>query len=464
MSVERQKDAPGKGIAMAERGGRNLPKTAHGAANTIGGSERPCPDTKRLMEAVVERGNMLRAYRQVVRNHGAPGVDGMAVEELGDYLKGGAWERIKAELLEGRYRPQAVRPVEIPKPDGGKRLLGIPTVVDRLIGQAIHQVLEPIFDPEFSESSYGFRRGRSAHDAVQKAQEYVAEGKRWVVDIDLAKFFDTVNHDVLMTAVCRRVEDGRMRRVLYTFLNTGILMDGIVSPRSEGTPQGSPLSPLLSNVLLDQLDKELENRGHSFCRYADDCNIYVQTERSGQRVRESVERFLAEELRLRVNPEKSAVTRPWKRDYLGYTMTSERKPRLRVAAKAVKRLKDNLRELLRRGRGRNNGRIARDLNQVLRGWGGYFRLNSVRTAIEVIDEWIRRKLRCILWRQWKRGRTRAEKLMKRGIGKDRARKSSMNGRGPWWNAGASHMNEAYPRRYFKAIGIIELLDIAWNSR
>jgi RNA-directed DNA polymerase len=417
-----------------------------------------------MMEAVVERGNMVRAYRRVLKNNGAPGVDGMPVTELRDYLAGGAWERMKKELLEGRYRPSAVRPVEIPKPDGGKRHLGIPTVVDRLVGQAIHQVLEPVFDPEFSESSYGFRRGRSAHDAVVKAQGYVTEGYRWVVDIDLAKFFDTVNHDVLMTAVANRVKDSRMLRTLYAFLNTGILADGIVSARSEGTPQGSPLSPLLSNILLDRLDKELESRGHRFCRYADDCNIYVRTERSGQRVRESVEQFLSKRLRLRVNGEKSAVARPWKRDYLGYTMTSERKPRLRVAEKSVKRLKDNLRGVLRRGRGRNVGRTTEDLNLILRGWGGYFRLNGVKTVVEEVDGWMRRKMRCILWRQWKRGRTRAAKLMKRGLGEERARKSSMNGRGPWWNAGARHMNEAFDLKYFRMLGLIELRDIAYAGR
>jgi RNA-directed DNA polymerase len=291
-----------------------------------------------LMEAVVERGNMTAAYGRVVGNKGVAGADGMTVNELKPYLHK-QWERIKSELLEDRYLPQAVLEVEIPKPDDGIRKLGIPVVVDRMIGQGVHQVLEPIFVPGFSEHSYGFIRGRSAHQAVEQARKYVAQGFRWVVDIDLEKFFDRVNHDILMSLIARKVKDKRLLRLTRRYLQAGIMVDGLETARTEGTPQGSPLSPLLSNIMLDELDKELERRGHKFVRYADDCNIYVKSRRAGERVMKSITEFLEQRLKLKVNAAKSAVDRPWKRTFLGYSMTDETKPRLKVAQRSVERLK-----------------------------------------------------------------------------------------------------------------------------
>jgi RNA-directed DNA polymerase len=409
-----------------------------------------------IMEAVVERENMRAAYSQVLRNHGAAGVDTMPVEALQAYLQTN-WSTIKEHLLEGTYTPQPVRRVEIPKPDGrGVRILGIPTVVDRLIQQAMHQVLVPIFDPGFSASSYGFRPGRSARDAVEAARGYVAAGRRWVVDIDLEKFFDRVNHDILMSRVARRITDTRALLLIRRYLQAGMMEGGIVGQRTEGTPQGGPLSPLLSNILLDDLDKELERRGHRFCRYADDCNIYVQTEASGRRVMESVTRFLEEKLRLRVNAGKSAVARPWTRKFLGYSMTAEPTPRLKPARESVKRLKKKIKEQTRRGRGRSLARVITEMNPLLRGWMQYFRLSAVKGIFEDLDGWIRRRLRCILWKQGKRSTARARTLMRRGLDPVRAWASATNGRGPWWNAGASHMNEAFPKTFFDACGLVSL--------
>jgi len=411
-----------------------------------------------MMEAVVERENMRVALRRVEANKGAAGVDGMSTEALRPWLKT-HWPRIREELLEGKYEPSPVRKVEIPKPGGkGTRMLGIPTVLDRLIQQALNQAMQPIFDLEFSESSYGFRPGRSAHQAVAAAREHVAGGRRWVVDMDLEKFFDRVNHDVLMARVARKVEDKRVLRLIRKCLQAGIMDGGLVSPRTEGTPQGGPLSPLLSNILLDDLDRELERRGHKYCRYADDCNIYVRSQRAGERVLESLTRFLEKKLRLKVNREKSAVDRPGKRKFLGYSMTWHKEPRLKVAPESVKRLKDKLREKFRQGRGRNIGRFIEELAPLLRGWVNYFRLAEVKNTFEDLDGWIRRKLRRNLWRQWKRNYTRAKNLMKLGLSEERAWKSATNGRGPWWNSGASHMNQALPRKFFDAHGLISLLN------
>ena len=319
------------------------------------------------------------------------------------------------------------------------------------------QVLTPIFDPHFSESSYGFRPGRSAHDAVRQARQYVEEGYRCVVDIDLEKFFDTVNHDMLMARVARRVQDKKLLTLIRAYLTSGIMHEGVVQAHTEGTPQGSPLSPLLSNILLDDLDKELERRGHCFCRYADDCNIYVKSTKAGERVMASLTRFLEKKLRLKVNGKKSAVDRPWIRKFLGYSMTWHRKPKLRVAPESVHRLKAQIKEMLRKGRGRSLPRVITDLALLLRGWVDYFRLVSVKAAFELFDEWIRRKLRCVLWRQWKTPRTRAKRLMERGIDQIRAYTSVFNGHGPWWNAGASHMNQAVPVQWFAQQGLVSLL-------
>lgn len=410
------------------------------------------------MEEVLRRENVLAAHRRVVQNGGAPGVDGMTVDELMPYCRE-HWARIREELLSGRYQPQPVLRVEIPKPDGkGTRMLGIPTVPDRMIQQALLQVLQPLFDPTFSDDSYGFRPGRSAHQAVLRAREYVATGHRWVVDLDLEKFFDRVNHDILMSRVARRVKDKRVLLLIRRYLQAGMMEGGLMSPRREGTPQGGPLSPLLSNVLLDELDRELGRRGHRFVRYADDSNVYVKSKAAGERVMASLERFLAKRLRLRVNRDKSAVARPWERKFLGYSVTWHREPKLRVAPQSIQRLKAKLRQEFRRGRGRNLHRVIGDLGPIIRGWVGYFRLSEVKGSFEVLDEWLRRKLRCILWRQWKRPRTRARKLAALGLDPERARLSAGNGHGPWWNAGASHMHQAVPTRALRQMGLVSFLD------
>lgn len=461
MTLEDTGRIPEKGGTWPSGSGRNLQEGGRGVSSVAAMREPCCPLEKEaatLMEAVVGRENMRMAYARVVGNRGAAGVDGMTVEELRAYLKQ-HWPRIKEELLAGNYQPQPVLGVQIPKPGGGVRQLGIPTAVDRLIQQALHQVLSPIFDPGFSESSYGFRTGRSAHQAVRRARELVREGRRWVVDMDLEKFFDRVNHDVLMARVARRVKEKRVLGLIRRYLQAGMMQDGLAMPRREGTPQGGPLSPLLSNILLDDLDKELEKRGHAFCRYADDANIYVRSKAAGQRVMESLTRFLEQRLKLKVNQTKSAVDRPWKRKFLGYSMTMQAEPRLKVASASLKRLKDSLREELRQGRGRNlKWLIENRLTPKLRGWGNYFCLAEVKSVFEELDGWLRRKLRAILWRQWKRCYTRARNLMKRGLDESRAWRSATNGRGPWWNAGASHMNEAFPKRYFDSLGLASLLN------
>ena len=400
---------------------------------------------------------MMRAYQRVVENKGAPGVDGLTVLELKPWLVA-HWPKIKQSLLGGEYMPQAVRKVEIPKPQGGVRILGIACALDRLIQQALHQILQPLFDPGFSESSYGFRPGRNAHQAVNAARGYVAEGRRWTVDLDLEKFFDRVNHDVLMARVGRKVKDPGVLKLIRRYLEAGLMEGGIASARSEGTPQGSPLSPLLSNILLDDLDRELERRGHGFCRYADDCNIYVKSERAGQRVRQSITAFLEQRLKLKVNAAKSAVARPWERKFLGYSMTWHRKPKLKIASQSRERLREKIRLALRRGRGQSMQQVIKGLNPVLRGWMAYFRLTEVKNVLEELDGWLRHKLRSLLWRQWKRVYTRVRNLMKAGIDKVRAWKSATNGRGPWWNGGASHMNQAYPKNWFDCMGLVSLLD------
>jgi RNA-directed DNA polymerase len=427
-----------------------------GASTTTAGSTPSHPEAElRLMEKIVSRENMMAAYHRVMANKGAAGVDRMTVEQLQPYLKE-HWPRIREELLGDRYAPKPVRGVEIPKPGGGMRQLGIPTVLDRLIQQAMHQVLMPLFDPGFSDASYGFRPGRSAHDAVLAARAHMAEGRRFVVDLDLEKFFDRVNHDVLMARVARRVQDKRVLRLIRRYLQAGLMTGGLMTARSEGTPQGGPVSPLLSNILLDDLDKELERRGHAFCRYADDCNIYVRTRRAGERVMASITRFLAERLRLTVNAAKSAVDRPWKRTFLGYTVTAHQQPRLRVAVKSVDRLRGKLRTTLRQGRGRSLAHIIEDLAPILRGWLQYFRLAEAKGVFEELDGWMRRKLRCLLWRQWKRPRTQQRRLMQRGLDQTRAWQSANNGRGPWWNAGASHMHDAYRAAFFGNLGLPSL--------
>ncbi len=408
------------------------------------------------MEAVCERGNLWSAYERVVGNKGAAGVDGIDRLTFKAHLQQ-HWPTIKAKLLAGTYIPQAVRRVDIAKPQGGVRTLGIPTLTDRLIQQALHQVLSPIFEAQFSASSYGFRLGRSAHQAVLAAKQYVAEGRRVVVDMDLEKFFDRVNHDILMEKVSRGVDDRRVLKLIRRYLEAGMMADGVVSPRTQGTPQGGPLSPLLSNILLTELDRELESRGHAFCRYADDCNIYVRSQAAGDRVLASITQFLEERLKLQVNEAKSAVAKPWERKFLGYSLTAHKSPKLRIAPTGVERLKAKVGEVFRRGRGRSVRRTIEDLNPVLRGWAAYFKLTESRRVLEDLDGWIRRKLRCLLWRQWKRPYRRAQNLMRAGLPEERAFRSAFNQRGPWWNSGASHMNAAYRQSYFDRSGLVSLL-------
>jgi len=445
---------------QAEELARNAGGAAMGAEADVTTCLRTKAELEResgLMDTVCERGNLKLAYQRVVENKGAAGVDGIGIAEFKDHLKQ-HWPTIKAKILAGDYMPQSVRRVDIPKPQGGVRTLGIPTLTDRMIQQALHQVLSPIFEATFSESSYGFRPGRNAHQAVKAAKQYVAEGRRVVVDMDLEKFFDRVNHDLLMEKLSKKISDGRVLRLIRRYLEAGMMADGMVSQRTEGTPQGGPLSPLLSNILLTELDRELERRGHAFCRYADDCNIYVRSQQAGERVMASITQFLADTLKLTVNAAKSAVARPWKRKFLGYSLTWHKTPKLKIAPTSLKRLEDKIREVLHGARGRSLTTVITELNPILRGWVAYFKLTETKKALEELDGWIRHKLRCILWRQWKRPYTRATNLMKAGLPEERAFRSAFNQRGPWWNSGASHMNQAFPKSFFDRLGLVSLLD------
>ena len=412
-----------------------------------------------LMEMVVEEENLNKAYKTVVKNKGTAGIDNMTVQELLPYLREHG-QRIREELLEGKYKPEAVLRVEIEKSEGkGIRELGIPTVVDRFIQQALLQVITPIFDCDFSELSYGFRKGRSTHQAIKKASEYVAEGYSWVVDIGIEKFFDRVNHDILMSRIARKVQDKRVLKLIRKYLQAGVMIGGLVSPREEGTPQGGPISPLLSNILLDELDKELEKRGHKFCRYADDCNIYVRSQRAGERVKASITQFLLKKLRLKVNEEKSAVDRPWKRTFLSYSFTRHQgKPRLTVSQKALKRFRLKLKEIFRRGKGRNVEKlILEELTPLMRGWLNYFRLAEMESTFKSLDGWIRRRLRCIYWRQWKSIRTRMKRLIRLGLTVAQAKRATHSGRGPWWSAGYKYVNFALDNKFFEDRGFKSLL-------
>lgn len=443
--------------ARVEDSGRKPREVTRGTSDSPARKDKVRTESEQLMEAVVARKNMLSAYQQVKRNRGVAGVDKMNVEQMKPHLQE-HWAKIKEELLNDKYHPQPVLGVEIPKASGGVRQLGIPTVVDRMIQQAIYQVISPKFEPGFSESSYGFRPGRSAHQAVSKAREYIAEGQEWVVDLDLEKFFDRVNHDILMSRLARKISDKRVLRLIRRYLQAGLMMGGVESARVEGTPQGGPLSPLLSNILLDELDKELERRGHKFCRYADDCNIYVKTEKAGKRVMASITGFLGKRLKLKVNEKKSAVARAWERKFLGYSTTKEKDPRLKPAEATITRLRVRIREIFRKGRGRSLSRVIEELNKLLRGWMQYYRLAGVRTVFERLDGWIRRRLRCQIWRQGKRPWTRARKLILRGLEKPRAWGIVRSCRGPWSIAGLAALAEAYPKSYFTDLGLVSLAD------
>src|ERR1700756_3057651 len=386
--------------------------------------------TEQLMEEVCDRENLERAWKRVKRNKGSPGADGMTIDDAKAFLRQ-HWPNIRSQLLDGNYRPQPVKRVEIPKPDGVVRKLGVPCVVDRLIQQAVLQVLQERWDPTFSEYSYGFRPGRSAHQAVAQAQRYVAAGYSIVVDLDLEKFFDRVNHDSLMARVAVRVTDKRVLKLIRAFLKSGVMEDGLVSPVDEGTPQGGPLSPLLSNLVLDELDRELERRGHRFVRYADDSNIYVGSERAGERVMASVSRFLTKKLRLKVNEAKSAVARPEERKFLGFSIANELEPRRRIAPKAIARFKERIREQTRRTRGSSLKQMVTQIATYLRGWLGYFDDCQTPSVLQTLESWLRRRLRSVVWKQWKRGRTRFRELRKRGVGKDLAASTAGSPHGPW---------------------------------
>jgi RNA-directed DNA polymerase len=422
----------------------------------------PAPSAQRtlaqsLMEAVVDPKNMREALKRVRRNKGSAGIDGMTVDELPGYLLE-HWQSIRAALLEGSYSPQPVRRVEIPKPDGGVRQLGIPTVVDRLIQQAVLQVLDPLYDPTFSNSSYGFRPGRSAHQAVKSARDHVAGGRRWVVDLDLEKFFDRVNHDILMGRLARRIGDKRMLRLIRAYLGAGVMANGVVMERREGTPQGGPLSPLLANILLDEFDKELERRGHAFCRYADDCNIYVATRRAGERVMESLVRFLEGKLRLKVNRAKSGVARPIERKFLGLRIIGVAKAHIAIAPKSLERFKKTVRRITKRNRGISLSQMLVELNRYTMGWVNYFGIAQLKSIAQGLDSWIRRRLRCFIWKQWKRYGTRVRNLRNAGVGPWLAYGMASGKHGPWNVAGSPAMTRSIPNEYLSKQGYKSLYD------
>jgi RNA-directed DNA polymerase len=412
--------------------------------------------SEQLMEEVCERKNCEQALARVKSNKGSAGTDGMTVEELPAYLKK-HWPTIREQLLSGSYKPQAVKRVEIPKPDGGMRKLGIPTVLDRFIQQAVMQVLQRSWDETFSAHSYGFRPGRSAHQAVTNAQQYIAEGYGWVVDLDLEKFFDRVNHDKLMAKLAQRISDKRLLKLIRAFLRAGVMEGGLVSPVDEGTPQGGPLSPLLSNIVLDELDRELERRGHRFVRYADDSNIYVRSQRAGERVMKSVSEFITQKLKLKVNEQKSAVSKPSKRKFLGFSFTWHREPKRRIAPKAIARFKQRVRELTRRTRGVRVETMVAQLSRYLTGWRGYFRFCQTPTVLRKLEEWTRRRLRSVIWKQWKQARVRFAELTKRGVSKDLAAQTAGSAHGPWRLSNSPALTIALPNAYFVSLGLTPLV-------
>src|SRR5712692_1897848 len=436
---------------------RELPlATRDEIASGEGGAESPVVD-EQLMEEVVARANLQAALRQVRSNRGSAGVDGMTVDELPAYLRR-HWPQIREQLLTGQYQPPPIKGVEIPKPEGGVRKLGIPPVLDRFLQQALLPVLQPRGDPTFSEHSYGFRPGRSALQAVVQAQQYLRAGYRWVVDIDWEKFFDRVNHDKLMGEVEKRLRDQRVIALIRRYLKAGVLAEGLVGASDEGTPQGGPLSPLLSNLLLDQLDRELERRGHRFVRYADDANLYVKSERAGKRVMARVRRFLSRKLRLTVNEGKSAGAQPWERKFLGFTFTAKGKPKRRVAPQALQRFKACIRAHTSRTRGISLTRTIRELRPYLVGWRNYFGFCEVRSVFKALDSWIRRRLRGMLWKQW--GRRRYRELRQRGVREDLAWNTVKSAHGPWRVSRSPALSFALPAAYFASLGLPRLAEVS----
>ncbi|MFZ2055755.1 MAG: group II intron reverse transcriptase/maturase [Candidatus Aminicenantales bacterium] len=423
---------------------------------TTAAETEPDPAATIVMEEVVRKENLEQALKQVAANKGGPGVDGMTVDELKRYLKA-HWRDLKAQLLDGRYKPQPIKAVDIPKPGGGTRRLGIPTVLDRFIQQAILQVMVPIYDPTFSPHSYGFRPGRNAHQAIRQAQAYIQEGYNWVVDIDLEKFFDRVNHDILMGRIARRVMDKRLLRLIRLYLQAGGMLNGAVQERYEGTPQGGPLSPLFSNILLDELDKELERRGHKFCRYADDANIYVKSERAGRRVMDSVERFLAERLKLKINREKSAVSEPPKRSFLGFSFTRGEFRKIRFSPKSVKNFKRKVKQITGRSRGITLECMIQELNGYTRGWMGYFRIAETPTVLSDLDCWIRRRLRSAVAKQWFQScKARFRGLNGLGVDPKQAAITAVSRRGPWAMSNMKAFKLAMPNKLFADRGLLAL--------
>jgi RNA-directed DNA polymerase len=456
MSGQRQKNQPAQGVlAFPVESRSDAPKAAAQGTETLMAKRKTesLAGTERLMEEVCERENCKQALQRVKANKGSPGGDGMTVDELPEYLKQHELE-IGEQLRSGTYQPRPVKRVEIPKPDGnGVRKLGIPCVLDRFVQQAVLQVLQKRWDPTFSEHSHGFRPGRSAQQAVHEAQQYIAEGYRWVVDLDLEKFFDRVNHDRLLAAVAERVADKRMLKLIRAFLKAGVMEEGLVSSVDEGTPQGGPLSPLLSNLVLDELDRELERRGHHFVRYADDCNIYVGSERAGQRVMENVTRFITHRLKLKVNQAKSAVAQPRQRKFLGFSFTGEREPRRRIAPKAIARFKERIRERTHRTGGISLGQMVKEITIYLRGWLGYFGDCQTPSVLQTLESWVRRRLRSVVWKQWKRGRTRFRELRKRDVSKALAAQTAGSPHGPWRIANSPALAIALPNAYFAKLGL-----------
>jgi RNA-directed DNA polymerase len=427
------------------------------SSGVTNGPESPAR-TDRLMEEVCERENLKEALRQVKGNKGSPGVDGMTVGGITDYLKQ-HWPAIRKQLLNGTYEPKPVRRVEIPKPDGGGvRKLGIPSVLDRFIQQAVMQVLQRRWDRMFSQHSYGFRPGRSAHQAVAQAQQYIAEGYGWCVDFDLEKFFDRVNHDKLMGQLAKRVEDKRLLKLIRAFLNAGVMENGLVSPSVEGTPQGGPLSPLLSNLMLDELDRELERRGLRFVRYADDSNIYVRSERAGQRVMESITRFITQKLKLKVNEAKSAVARPQERKFLGFSFTAGPEVKRVIARKALDRFKQRVREITRRAKSVSIETTIEELAPYMRGWRSYFGFCETPIVLQYLTRWVRLRLRAALWRQWKTPRRRRAALIARGVSERLASNTASSGRGPWYLARSKALSVGLSNAYFKSLGLPSLFE------